>query len=326
LKEDCQFEKVKILEDKDALCIQREYEQLMNLASNAADFQQHLLVFFYYSGHGTLNDRGTTVGHTVNGELFQVEEMARNLARAANTFVISFLDCCREIIQKNVPQPQPQPQQQQAQLVFGQLYLILASQVNTTTHASINEKLSFTTDSFLRFVKSNENGTEFRTHLLGWEQKNKGAVINDQTSLWIFLNSNPRPTTTTTTTTPTPITTTPITTTPITTTPPITPPPITTTNTPPITPPISIDIGQILGNVLSDSGTVVHHGRTISYVTSSRFEMRFFELRFFCEVQDLQTGTRATSGQTYQSKKGALEHGLQNLLSILPNNSNSRVY
>jgi len=77
--------------------IYSEITQLENEAKKAAKDSNNkkLLIFVYYSGHGTLDHSGSTHGHTLDGTSFDIESLVRKLSAWPNTAVISILDCCR---------------------------------------------------------------------------------------------------------------------------------------------------------------------------------------------------------------------------------------
>jgi len=58
--------------------------------------QTKVAAFIYYSGHGFLVN-GQTVGVTVSGDRFSLEEKLRKMSTRTNCLLMGLFDCCREI-------------------------------------------------------------------------------------------------------------------------------------------------------------------------------------------------------------------------------------
>jgi len=76
--------------------INAQFNNLIEIAKTCASQKKKVAFFIYYSGHGLIVD-GMTVGNTTLGIRVPLEANLRKLAIRPNSYVISLLDCCREV-------------------------------------------------------------------------------------------------------------------------------------------------------------------------------------------------------------------------------------
>jgi len=81
---------------EDGKKIEDQFEQLISKARQLGNSNQRGLFFVYYSGHGSIID-GLTVGHTTHNFDVPLEARVRKLTIYANSYVVAFFDCCREV-------------------------------------------------------------------------------------------------------------------------------------------------------------------------------------------------------------------------------------
>jgi len=97
----CNF-KVTRIHDENANNVIDEFSAIDNLLENAKGDstksiqQTKIAVFIYYSGHGFLIN-GQTVGVTISGDRFSLEENVRKMSTRTNCLLMGLFDCCREI-------------------------------------------------------------------------------------------------------------------------------------------------------------------------------------------------------------------------------------
>jgi len=127
-------------------------------------------VFIYYSGHSLLVD-GFTVGVTISGQEFELEEKIRKLSLYPNSLVISLLDCCRlkppKIVKGNMEK------------TVGQLHLLhaVAPGKAALSRPEVN-CLSEFTEEFLQIMKYAED--PYPTCLKPWLKYHKKAECLDK--------------------------------------------------------------------------------------------------------------------------------------------------
>jgi len=97
----CNFKVTRIHDEKDEVKISNEFTVIDNILAKAKGDsknvkQTNTAAFIYYSGHGFLVN-GKTMGLTISGKRFPLEEKVRNMCTRTNCFVIGLFDCCREI-------------------------------------------------------------------------------------------------------------------------------------------------------------------------------------------------------------------------------------
>ena len=90
------FETTWINDDEDGSKVNEEFEKLSKLARPLAKTKEKALFFIYYSGHGSIMD-GMTYAHTTHNSSIPFESKVRKLTMYPNTYVVSLLDCCREV-------------------------------------------------------------------------------------------------------------------------------------------------------------------------------------------------------------------------------------
>jgi len=95
--EGCKFT-VKRIHDEDVAKIDMEFLSL-DSSLGVAKQGQKKAAFIYYSGHGLLVD-GVTVGISIFGNRFSLEQNIRKMSTRVNCLVIGFFDCCRDIPQE----------------------------------------------------------------------------------------------------------------------------------------------------------------------------------------------------------------------------------
>jgi len=105
------------IHDEDYAKITDAFSDLDKKLANAKNIGK-TVAFIYFSGHGVIVN-GQTVGISVSGNRFQLEEKIRNMSLRSNCLVIGFLDCCREIVPEFQKGSVPN-------IIKGQLFLIYA--------------------------------------------------------------------------------------------------------------------------------------------------------------------------------------------------------
>jgi len=125
---------------------------VLDALAKKAGREGKLLIFVYYSGHGTIDPNTfLTCGHILDGEAFDLESEVIALKSRANTTVIGMLDCCRQ--QRKGFNTTPRVDK-----VAGQMSLIHAVGIGDSAIAPRGpQAISHATSQFLRAVKlSNE--------------------------------------------------------------------------------------------------------------------------------------------------------------------------
>jgi len=190
LEKECLFEENDIVylpDKKQASFIEREFRSMEASAAMLSRLKQQGLYFIYYSGHGTSQD-GHTYGHTVTGERFDLDQMVKALAMKANTFVIAFFDCCREVVQHKGGSTTTQVRTS----IPGQFVTIYATPLHDKAMSLQSRKLSFATEAFLDLMRSNGPQTTFRLSFLDWPMKAlHGIQYLDQAHMDIYLYLKP---------------------------------------------------------------------------------------------------------------------------------------
>jgi len=167
-----------------AQTIERNFKSLEESAATLSRHHTQGLYFIYYSGHGTLED-GHTWGHTVTGEKFDLDQMAKSLSAKANTFVIAFFDCCRQVVHSKGASPS---QTASSVSTRGQLVTIYGSPPREKAMSFGTQQLSIATKEFLDLMRSNQPNTTFRLSLFNWPMKaEKGIQVVDQADWDIYL-------------------------------------------------------------------------------------------------------------------------------------------
>jgi len=105
------------IHDEDCTKINEAFSDLDKKLTCAKDIGK-TAVFIYYSGHGVIVS-GHTVGISISGDRFPLDEKIRNMSTRPNCLVIGFLDCCRQILQET-------PKGGPPKIIKGQLFLIYA--------------------------------------------------------------------------------------------------------------------------------------------------------------------------------------------------------
>jgi len=185
LKNECKFDEdfIEYLPDKKKKSIESRYDSIKKAAKYLGSFKAKCLYFLYYSGHGTL-DQGATYGHTIYGERIALESMARQLAVRAETYVIAFFDCCRQV-DETKKEENAAPVQLPS---TGQLYTIYASAPTGKATSLRSSELSVATESFLKLMRDKQVSMEFRQQMMNWDAKSRiGIEITDKTSLSLHL-------------------------------------------------------------------------------------------------------------------------------------------
>jgi len=205
----CNFDdsEIEFFADKLKEKIEREFDQLFLVARQAKTLNSRFFIFIYYSGHGTLS-RGHTYGHTISGEEFNLDEMIRKLANCANTYVIAFLDCCREIVDHKGIGGSSNVSASSGETTKGQLKMIFSTRPQGQATSFRSQELSMATGLFLSAMNL-DNGTELTEFLANWDAKTaNGIEVLDKSTMGIYLKQPPiPPQAMTTSTTPTTLTT-----------------------------------------------------------------------------------------------------------------------
>jgi len=161
--------------------IENEFKNKMILADNLADLDRKALFVVYYSGHGTFCD-GHTFAHTITGEEINLDLHVKKLAARANSYVIGFFDCCRQIIEKK-----GLPSQSEGAPSNGQLYVIYGAAPGKAALAVQNDELSKATKMFMEHLKGKRDVT-FPTSLMDWPAKSDGIEIVDHAHLVVNID------------------------------------------------------------------------------------------------------------------------------------------
>jgi len=152
LENECEFKEVFKVSDGNHSTVMASYDKLINVAKCLSLLDSRALFFIYYSGHGTLQG-GDTFGHTVYGEPFNLDKMARRLATNANSYVISMFDCCREVV-PDIESKGGKGATSEPPTRDGQLYIIYGAAPGVRAIADRGELLSKCTDAFLSHIRS----------------------------------------------------------------------------------------------------------------------------------------------------------------------------
>jgi len=151
------------------------------LADNLADLDRKALFVIYYSGHGTCCS-GHTYAHTVTSEEINLDLHVQKLASRANSYVIGFFDCCRNIIEKKGLSSQSV----KAPKTNGQLYVIYGTPLGHAALDIKNDELSKATKSFLEHLNGKQD-VMFPSSLMDWQAKSDGIQIVDQAHLQVKI-------------------------------------------------------------------------------------------------------------------------------------------
>jgi len=157
--------------------IAQEFQSLNDEAKKTSKGNDSkFLVFVYYSGHGTIDQNGSTQGHTINGTSFNIESSVRNLATFPNTAVIALLDCCR-VEHKGFVNV--------TQKVGGQLALIHAAQSGKQALGGTKVQCSLVTRDFLTIMRN--TSLTFPLCIQDWAKSHKMAQLSDKMAFEIPL-------------------------------------------------------------------------------------------------------------------------------------------
>jgi len=174
---------VQVLYDSPLQQIEREFQDLRNFAGCLGRANSSGLFFIYYSGHGTC-DKGNTWGHTVKGEAFDLDQQVRNLSVCPNTLVISFFDCCRQVIDLDM---QPKGVSGTTS-TFGQFYSIYTALTRDVAISFKNATLSEGTYSFLEHMASPAGARPFPDNVQNWpDLVTRGYILTVKSTLRVHL-------------------------------------------------------------------------------------------------------------------------------------------
>jgi len=130
-------------------------------------------VFVYYSGHGLLVD-GFTVGCTLDGQEFPLENAVRKLGTRGNSMVISLLDCCRQIPPKETRRVTVMEK------TDGQHFIIFAvGPAKSAIYRPDVNGLAEVTKDFLEMMQTTTYS--FPSNVLRWAKFHKTVEIVDHT-------------------------------------------------------------------------------------------------------------------------------------------------
>jgi len=134
------------IHDEDYAKITDAFSDLDKKLANAKNIGK-TVAFIYFSGHGVIVN-GQTVGISVPGNRFQLEEKIRNMSLRSNCLVIGFLDCCREIVPEFQKGSVPN-------ITKGHLFLIYAvGPGKYTVTKNHKDKLSEVTNDLLNVLRT----------------------------------------------------------------------------------------------------------------------------------------------------------------------------
>jgi len=167
-----------VTEAKDPAIIMAQFEAITKILVENYKSKRKTAVYIYYSGHGLLVD-GCTVGCSITGEKFPLEESIRRLVTRTNCLVLGFLDCCRQIPPKGTKGKLVDEKTE------GQLYLIHAvgPGKSATTRSDDVNGLSDVTKDFLALMK--KSNLTFPASIATWHKYHKTVEVVDKMK-WQF--------------------------------------------------------------------------------------------------------------------------------------------
>jgi len=151
--------------------ISEEFSRILKIALSAK-INGKLLVFIYYSGHGTIDKQGQTCGHWTDGTSFELESTIRNISTCVNVAVISLLDCCREEQKRGGEFIKVEGKTK------GQLSLIHAVPAGKSASAVIGDLYSKVTGEFLELM--NHTTETYPECLTRWAKKHQTVCVTDK--------------------------------------------------------------------------------------------------------------------------------------------------
>jgi len=157
--------------------IVKKFAELSEIVKDNASKDIKTAIYVYYSGHGLLVD-GSTYGITVNGDRFPLEKKARDLSTRANSLVMGFFDCCRQI------PPIVEKGPTVLEKTSGQLHIIHAvgPGKSATSRPDVNGLSEVTKDFLLVMQKST---LTFPASILTWAKYHKTVETVDKMK-WQF--------------------------------------------------------------------------------------------------------------------------------------------
>jgi len=147
--------------------INNEFTNLDSTAKNIG--KGKLLVFVYYSGHGTIDHEGNTQAHLLDGTPFELETRVRKLSTRPNVAVIAILDCCRLEHKGFVKVVERVP---------GQLGLIHATEAGKIALGGIEGQCSVVTKEFLEVMQ--QTSLTFPLCIQNWAKSHKKVQFSDK--------------------------------------------------------------------------------------------------------------------------------------------------
>jgi len=181
--EECTFEVKRYEELSNEIEIQNAFSLIDKILRKNKNTDKKTAVVIYYSGHGLLVD-GFTVGVTISGQEFPLEENARNLSLYPNSLVMAIFDCCRlkpaKIVKGNIER------------TVGQLHLLHAVGPGKAalTRPEVN-CLSEFTEEFLHKMKQAQD--PYPTCLKSWLKYHKKAECLDKMQFEFHFKLDTKP-------------------------------------------------------------------------------------------------------------------------------------
>ena len=171
LKASCQFETL-LLHDKTAEEVVKALQSLQTFAKKTCSMEKAAF-FIYYSGHGQLVN-GVTKGFTTTGEPIDLEDLIRRIANYANTYVVGFLDCCRE-----TPAVETKGSMEVEEKTSGQICIIHAvGPKKKAVAVATTSGRSYVTDQFLNVMHTTKQ--TFPSCISKWAKRHPTLELLDK--------------------------------------------------------------------------------------------------------------------------------------------------
>jgi len=183
LEEECKFKVTNLQEILDENVIQMQFKSIENILRKNRLEGRKTAVFLYYSGHGFLVD-GFTVGITLSGKEFSLEETIRKISLIPNSFVMSLFDCCRTI--------PPKDSKGKTDLTTGQLHILhaVAPGKSALSRPEVNCLSEFTGEFLQRMKRSTES---YPACVRPWLKYHKTAEYIDKSKFEFALKICAKP-------------------------------------------------------------------------------------------------------------------------------------